>query len=294
MSRNKNKTDNGVVEERNESFFKRMKSDKKYSAKVQLILYGVFIVVLIIYLNLSSVGSDSGSLMGNNILGNIGNGEENTDQDNTNLLKNLDENYSYNTVIYINKKSVNTENGQEVILEDKLGYSGKVFKNKLEIRKTVGDVSKLYYKVDDNYYSMIDNITSYVKDMVLYDVIDGKYIELDSVLKLIDKASLDHVTEFSSGKKVFVYHLGVKDVIVGDKSDDKVEINIEEENDILKFSIDYSNLFKVIDASIDSCKLEVMVTDIGKVLDFDVVVNPLNNNSNDVNENDNEENTSLE
>ena len=37
------------------SFFKRMKTDKKYSAKVQLIGYAVFLVLLVVGINVSDI-----------------------------------------------------------------------------------------------------------------------------------------------------------------------------------------------------------------------------------------------
>ena len=36
-----------------ESFLSKMKNDKKYNAKVQLIGYGIFIAALVVYFNLS-------------------------------------------------------------------------------------------------------------------------------------------------------------------------------------------------------------------------------------------------
>ena len=40
-----------------QSFFKRMKNDSKYKAKVELTGYAIFIIVLIIFLNIFNTGS---------------------------------------------------------------------------------------------------------------------------------------------------------------------------------------------------------------------------------------------
>ena len=57
--------------------------------------------------------------------------------------------------------------------------------------------------------SMIENITSNVSSDEVYDVISNKYIEIDKILELINESSLDHVTNFSNGKKEYVYHYKV-------------------------------------------------------------------------------------
>lgn len=271
MGKNK---DIKVTEEKKDSFFHKMKNDKKYSAKVQLMGYGILIVLLVLYLNVSSMNSSGSGV--NTIIGDINNsGSEikNTDKDDTTLLKNVSDNYSYGMVIDIDKKSMNTETEEEIGVEHVIRYTGKSYGNKLEINKVANEQQTLYYKVDDNYYSKVDNVTSFVKDSNVYDAIDKEYIELDNILKLMDKASLDHVTDYSSGKKEYVYHLKVKDVIVSYQLEDVVEINVEEENGILKIKIDYSNLFKVIDNSILEFELEATITEIGEVEDFEVVVN---------------------
>ena len=135
----------------------------------------------------------------------------------------------------------------------------------------VGSVNSFYYKVDGLYYSKNDNTVNFVKEGEVYNIIDGEYIELDDIIKLMAKASLDRVTDYSSGKKEYVYNLKVRDVIVSYQKDDIVEIDVEEENGILKIDIDYSNLFKAMDDSILECELEAVITDIGEIDDFVVL-----------------------
>lgn len=265
----KNTNDNEVNAEKKESFLEKMKSDNTYNAKVQLIGYGVFIVILVVYLNLANMGNNSDSLSNNTVFGNItGNDSvENTSEEDTDLLEKIGINYSYDVVIRLDKKSMNTETNEEVNVEHSIHYLGRAYGTKLEINKIVGDVTELYYKIDDSYYSKVDNITTLVKESIVYDIVDKEYIELDSILELMNKASLDYVTNYSSGKKESVYHLQVKDII-NYQSDDVIEIGVVEENDTLEIKIDYSNLFKVIDESIAECELEFIITDVGKVEDF--------------------------
>ena len=280
------------VSQEKDNFFSKMKNDKKYSAKVQLMGYGIFLVILILGLNLSSMGSSGfkNEIGGNVIAG--ANGEENTSLENTKLLDNLSDNYFYDIVIDVVKNSVNTETSEVVNVGMSISYVGRSYDNKLEINKSVMENTSLYYKVDNNYYSMVDNITTLTKDIVIYDVIEAKYIELDEVVKLINKASLDYVMEYSSGKKEMVYHLKVKDVIVSSRSDEVVEIKVVEENGILTINIDYSNLFEVIDESISECKMNITIKDIGKIEEFEVVVSAKEENN--IDESNGEENTSEE
>ena len=71
-----------MASNKKESFFDKVKGDKKYRAKVELIGYGIFIVVLVLGLNISSLGDNSNrSDLGNVIdKGNLNGGlsDENT------------------------------------------------------------------------------------------------------------------------------------------------------------------------------------------------------------------------
>lgn len=264
--KNKNVSQGNNVKEGTTSFFEKMKTDKQYNAKVQLIGFGIFIVILVIYVNISSLGN-SGTT--NSVLtdldSNYQSDDENPTEDSINLLEKLENNYRYDITIDVQK---NGENEQETVDVNKIRYVGKSFENQLEITRedTVG--SALYYKVDNRYYSKNNKTMKFVEEDDVYSVVDSEYIELDGILEFIDKASLDHVTDYSGGKKEYVYHLKVKDIIVSYKLEDVIEIEIEEENGILKIEIDYTNLFRVVDETIIECELEATITDIGKVEEF--------------------------
>ena len=256
-----------------ESFFEKMKNDKKYKAKVQLFGMFVFVGVLVIFLNISSMNSGSyGNLLDSDVLGG---GSDNTV--NVSLLEKLADNYSYSINYKVVKKSTDESSGEEVVLEDSIVYKGKSYGNNVEVNKFVEDASSLYYEVNDSYYSMIDGKTSLVQESLVYDKDFGKYVKVDNILSFIKKASLDYVTNYSNGKRVSLYKLVVKDVIPSSRSEEVVEINVEEENGVLSIKLDYSNLFKVIDNSISSSIVEVSVTDIGEVLEFEVNLDEDNN-----------------
>lgn len=263
------------------TFFERYKTDKKFSAKVQLSGYGVFLLVLIVFLNVGAM--NSGSTVGNNVIGNtVGSGNldnENASLDDTSLLEKLSNNYNYDIKIDYDKKSMDTINNKEVEIEHSISYSGKSYNNIVEINKIKDNNTYLYYRVDNKYYSMIENITSNVSSDEVYDVISNKYIEIDKILELINESSLDHVTNFSSGKKEYVYHYKVMSPNSSNSIDNVVEIKIEEDSAVLNINIDYTNLVKEIDSTIVECKLEANVSNIGLVEEFEVIVSNYENTS---------------
>lgn len=269
------KSKNNKDVEKNESFIEKMKNDKKYNAKVQLIGYGIFIGALVLYVNIAGLSHRNTNLNSVNMDSMIDN--ENINNDDKGLLDRLSNNYSYDVVVNVSKKDINNK---DLIIDRSIRYVGKSFGNKLQIEKIIGDVTEMYYKVDSNYYINDGTTTNYVMDEKIYEDIDSKYIELSNVLNLINKASLDHVTKFSNGKKESVYHLKVSDVIVSHKGNEVVEISIVEENEVITIDINYSNLFVLIDDKFIECKVLFKISDINKVEDFDVFINNNENKDN--------------
>lgn len=264
----KNVSNKNSNDEKELSFVEKVKTDKKYSAKVQLIGYGVLIVALILYLNISSLGSNTNN-MSNTIISGNGNNrlEENAYEDKSGLLEQLsNNNYKYDVKVDVLRKVNNADREENEDIE--IRYYGSIYKNSVLINKEDSSGSSSYYKVDNNYYTKLDNDMKLMDEDDIYNIIDGEYIEIFSILKLLNRASLDHVTDYSSGKKEYVYHLKVRDVVVSYKLEDVIEIEIEEENNILKIDIDYSNLLKVIDEDIVECEVDAVISDIGKVEEF--------------------------
>lgn len=254
------------VEEEKMSFFEKFRKDKKYSAKVQLIGYGVLIIVLVIYLNIANMGRTvpSGNIVSDNPTLNNST-TENTDKQSLDLLKQIDTNYQYDQHVTLEKKNGDT------LEELNVHYYGKSYDKQLEINKEDAVGAATYYKIEDRYYVKEDTGVVFTDEDKIYDLVGGEYLELYDIKKLMEKASLDHVTDYSSGKKEYVYHLKVKDVILSYQKEDVVEIDATIENDVLIVQIDYSDLFKVIDESIETCKMEITYTEIGKVEKFQVL-----------------------
>lgn len=259
-----------------ESFWYKFRSDKKYNAKVQLIGYGIFILVVIIGVNISGGTANRGSMVPSNRVG-----SENTSKDDTSLLEGSNVSYQYDVVMDVRYKNILDEE-----VSSNVSYSGKKYKDVMEITKKVDDESGLYYKNDSRYYSKTDNNLGFVKDDVIYDIVDADYIEIDNIIKLINKASLDHVTGYSSGRKEYVYNLKVRDLVVSYQMEDVIEFNVVEENSTLNISVDFSSLFKVIDKNILGCKIVYNVNRFNEVKEEEI---NFNNTGNDISASDGSE-----
>lgn len=246
------KKDEKVVEEK-ENFFKKMKEDKKYNAKVQLIGYGVFILIIVVFLNVGSmVGGNSTGVLENDIIEEV------------NIIDEIDNNYEYNINISLSK-------GEELVSNYR--YYGKRYNDNKEINKEVGEVVSSYYKVNNYYYVMNEEELSFVEKNIIYDLVDSKYIELDNVMEMVDKASLDHVVDDSLGNNESVYNLYVKDMVISVKNDDVISFNVKEVDDKLLIDVDYTNLIKVFDESVTSFKVSYEYFNVGDVEEFSVIKN---------------------
>lgn len=244
------KKDEKLVEE-NTSFFKKMKEDKKYNAKVQLIGYGVFILIVVVFLNVGSmVGGNSTGVLENDIIEEV------------NIIDEIDNNYEYNINISLSK-------GEELVSNYR--YYGKRYNDNKEINKEVGEVVSSYYKVNNYYYVMNEEELSFVEKNIIYDLVDSKYIELDNVMEMVDKASLDHVVDDSLGNNESVYNLYVKDMVISVKNDDIISFNVKEVDDKLLIDVDYTNLIKVFDESVTSFKVSYEYFNVGDVEEFSVI-----------------------
>lgn len=249
---------------REQTFLERYKSDEKYKAKVQLVGYGVLVAGLILYVNVASIGS--GGSFENTIIDsdtsfreNLGN---NISED-TDLLKRIKDNYEYDIKVSF-QKSIDEES-----VDNTIRYTGKRYLNNTVIEKEDNEGNGIYYKVDSLYFIKDMEEFTTVNEEKVYNIIDSDFLEYSSFAKYLDKSSLDHVTDYSSGKKEYVYHLKIKDIMHDVKNlDDVIEIKIVEENEELIIDVDYSKLMKETNNDISACSVHYLFKNIGKVDSF--------------------------
>ena len=261
MSKNKNGKTNKEKEQL--TFFEKMRTDKKYSAKIQFLGYGLFILLIIVYLNIENAGNNmiSNTVDSNNNLDNKELVEE--EKEEVSLLNKLNNNYEYD----VNVKVVKEENK-----EIKYRYYGKSYDTNMIINKESVNGNNVYYNIDDYYYIKNDkNEYGLIQREQIYDLVDGKYIEVKDILKLLEKASLDHVVDSSDGAKESLYNLLVRDVVISNKTDDVVVIKLVENAGKITINIDYTNLIKVFDEMVQKCEIEYVYTNIGSVEEFSIM-----------------------
>lgn len=253
MANKKNKK-----EENQENFFYKYKNDKKYKAKVELTGYVVFILLIILFVNIASLGNNTPS--SNHLINKIpSNGNNTTTEVEKHLLETITNNYQYDINVNITKIT------EENIL---YRYHGKSYKNTLEINKEFNNTTTNYYKVDNYYYQKNGEEYTIIPKEEIYDLISNDYIELDNLLEYLEEASLDHVTNYSNGKREYVYNLYIRDIVISNKTDEIVTINIIEENNTLNISVDYFNLIKETDNTIKECKVTYLFSNINKIEEF--------------------------
>lgn len=249
---------NNKKDQNQESFFYKYKNDKKYKAKVELTGYVVFILLIILFVNIASLGNNTPS--SNNLINKIPSNENNhTIDSEKHLLETITNNYQYDLNINITKTT------EENII---YRYYGKSYEDRLEINKEFNNTTNKYYKVNNYYYEKTGEEYVIISKDKIYDLINSDYIELDNLLEYIDEASLDHVTNYSSGKKEYVYNLYLKDIIINNKTDEVITINIIEENNTLNINVDYFNLIKEVDNTIKECKVTYLFSNINKIEEF--------------------------
>lgn len=274
----KNSADNKNSNDEKESFFKKLKNDKKYRAKVELSGYAVFIAILVIFLNVSNIGNNY-NYSANNVVNGNASAEVEDEGENSNSFKSLKDNYSYNVDVSIKRKVVsdegvtNGDTGDDGALEEvkTVNYNGKSYGDNVIINKVVDNNTVDYYKVGDYYYTKDGDDYKLVNSDIIYDLLESKYVEVAGVKNYIEKASLDHYTNYSSGKKEYVYNLRVSDVLKSYKGEDLVKIDVVIENEIINIKIDFTNLLKMSDDNISECLITYEYKDIDKIEEFVVI-----------------------
>lgn len=278
-----NKKEEQKKENKKESLTKKLK-DKKYKAKLELIIGFSLIIVLLIYANITGVGNNYDYNNTTNTLNNI---NEETETFNMNSLTN---NYTYNIEVYLTKQeqkeeitdkdnNENTTNEQPPVLtEYTYNYNGKKYEENTIINKLSNNVTTTYYKVEDKYYIKNNETYTLFEESNIYDLIEEKYLSLENIKEYITTASLDHTTNYSNGNISYVYDLKVKDIIKNYTDDKSVKIEINIENNLPIIVIDYSNLLNTIDNTINECKVTIKYTDINKIEEFTIIEEQTENN----------------
>ena len=125
----------------NQVFFQKYREDKKFNAKVQLLGYGVLVLLVVLFLNINNMNS-----LGHNNISEVKDNsfeEENTNIEKVSLLESINNNYEYDINVDVIKSDSSTYNYR---------YYGKSYDNNIILNKTFDNTNNIYYGKDGYYY----------------------------------------------------------------------------------------------------------------------------------------------
>ena len=233
------------------SFREKMK-DKRYSAKVQLIGYGIFIILVLIYASISTRKYNNPSNNTNN-KSNDNSQVENIEE--KKLLDTIKDNYHYEVNL-----SITEEETKDYI------FTGDRYNDIVSINYN----NNIFYSKDNEYYAKQEDNYVITDKKTVYGDIDNNYLELNNIINYIKKSKLDRTTEYSSGEIDSVYYLYLKDIIPNYMEEDYIEITVNEKEDILSINIDYSNFMNYKDKKIKKYIVNAKYNNINKIEEFKI------------------------
>lgn len=185
--------------------------DKRERAKIELMLYGIFFLIIIIFARISNS-------MSNNIP---------KEEDNKIFISEITDNYSYDIDITIDN--------------DNYKYYGKVLGHNMNIHKVVDTEDEYFYKMNNKYYILDDN-GNYIltNDKEIFSYIDYRYLDINTIKEYIKMGTLNNN----------IYTIKVSDILLNNNSNDVITITVDDINKELiidytnLFKVNNNNLYK--------------------------------------------------
>lgn len=199
--------------------------DKRERAKIELMLYGIFFLVIIIFARISSS-------MSTNI-------PKDNDINNT-FIDEITDNYQYDIDITIDN--------------NKYKYSGKKLGNNMSVTRIVGTKEEFFYQMNDKYY-ILDTRGNYILTTAedIYPYIEYRYLNINNIKQFIKLGT----------KNDTVYSVKVSDIVLNNNSADTITLTVnEEDKNIL---IDYTNLFKIDNSNINKAEVNIKYSNINSI-----------------------------
>lgn len=185
--------------------------DKRERAKIELMLYGIFFLIIIIFARISNS-------MSNNIP---------KEEDNKIFISEITDNYSYDIDITIDN--------------DNYKYYGKVLGHNMNIHKVVDTEDEYFYKMNNKYYILDDN-DNYIltNDKEIFSYIDYRYLDINTIKEYIKMGTLNNN----------IYTIKVSDILLNNNSNDVITITVDDINKELVidytnlFKVNNNSLYK--------------------------------------------------
>lgn len=213
-------------------------NDPREKAKIQLIIFLIFMVFAVIFVRLTA--SDSERKNNLNQLENVVVGID----ENLNSVKN---NYNYNITIDLVKKEGNIN----------VSYGGIKYNDQMIISKKYNNINN-YYANEGIYYVFDNNEYVLSSEEDVYNFVDYNYLNISNIKQYINIGIKDDN----------IYLVKVKDIKLDSDSKDYITIEVNSSDNEVELLIDYTNLLK--DDDLISCKVKYVLTSINKITEDDI------------------------
>lgn len=216
--------------------------DPKNSAKFQLLIYGILVVIVIIFIRVNNMLSKD----------EINNNKENVANTSSDLLDDSKDNLVLSNI----KDNYEYEINMEIKTIDKVNnitYSGIKYNNEELISKIKDNTEEDFYVSNEIYSKITNGYYEKVNKEYVYDDINPYYLEIDNIYNYIEKAIEDDNN----------YLIRVDKIINDSDSNEYIVIEDCSEDSKVVLNINYTNLLK--DDNIISFNVKYTITNIGKI-----------------------------
>ena len=216
--------------------------DPKNSAKFQLLIYGILVVIVIIFIRVNNMLSKD----------EINNNKENVENTSSDLLDDSKDNLVLSNI----KDNYEYEINMEIKTIDKVNnitYSGIKYNNEELISKIKDNIEEYFYVSNEIYSKITNGHYEKVNKEYVYDDINPYYLEIDNIYNYIEKAIEDDNN----------YLIRVDKIINDSDSNEYIVIEDCSEDSKVVLNINYTNLLK--DDNIISFNVKYTITNIGKI-----------------------------
>ena len=203
--------------------------DKRERAKIELMLYAVFFVGVIIFARI--LGSNSNYV------------EDTNNITEESFISTLEDNFEYYTIVTIN------DNTYE--------YYGKVLGNNSTINLKVDNQIKSYYLMNKKYYVQEEGNYILTEEEEVYPYINNRYLNIDNIKNYLELSTKDNDT----------YKVKLSDIVLDSNSSEYLTIYINEGDK--NIVIDYTELFKLTDITIDKVLVNITYNNIGNLISLE-------------------------
>lgn len=208
-------------------FKKKWDSDHRFQTKIKLLLYTLFVVFVAIFAisNQPSITEDELEDKYN---------EDSNQLDEFDAIIKIPNEYKYTINIIVN--------------DNDYQYTGTKTTKRENITKKINNKINRYIYENDNYYKEQDDNYILCSKEEIYDIVNSDYLNLTTINQYLSKST-------KVDNQYLVY---LKDIILGNNSDDYIQITINENN----IEINYTSLVKTFDKSIEKYLVSIKIENI--------------------------------